>query len=67
MVIIAATTSTELDFKYSTAIGFKQDDLCFHILFCYQKSSERGETAIMSVKIVITSQPEGFRKACLLF
>ena len=38
----------------STVIAFKQDELCFHVLFCYQKSSKSGETAIVSLKIVIT-------------
>ena len=34
----------------STAIAFKQDESCFHVLFCYQTSSESGETAIVSYK-----------------
>ena len=34
----------------STAIAFKQDELCFLVLFCYQKSSESGETAVVSCK-----------------
>ena len=34
----------------STVIAFKQDRLCFHVLFCYQKSSENDETAIGSCK-----------------
>ena len=34
----------------STAISFEQDELCFHVLFCYHKSSESGKTAIVSCK-----------------
>ena len=34
----------------STAIAFKQDELCFHVLVCYQKSSESGEMEIVSCK-----------------
>ena len=33
-----------------TAIAFKQDELFFHVLFCYKKSSESDETAIVSCK-----------------
>ena len=33
-----------------TAIPFKQVELCFHILFWYQMSSECGETAMVSCK-----------------
>ena len=49
---VAATTSmSSCDL---TAIAFKQDELCFHVLFCYQTSSESSEMAIVSCKIVIT-------------
>ena len=50
--VVAATGSIVPDFKScdSTAIAFKQDELRFHVLFCYQKSSESGETAVMSSK-----------------
>ena len=34
----------------STVIAFKQDELCFHVLFCYQKSSESSKMEILSCK-----------------
>jgi len=34
----------------STAIGFKQDEVCFQILFISQKLSETCKTAILSYK-----------------
>ena len=46
--VIAATTS--MSSCDSTVIAFKQDELCFHALFYYQKSSESDETAIVSCK-----------------
>ena len=33
-----------------TAIAFKQDELCFHVLICYQEFFENGETTIVSCK-----------------
>ena len=36
--------------SFLTAIAFKQDELCFHVLFCCQKSSESSKTVIMSCK-----------------
>ena len=30
------------------AIAFKKDELCFHVLDCYLKSSKSGEMAIVS-------------------
>ena len=48
--IYATTTHDEYGLMSScdsTAIAFKPDKLCFHVLVCYQKSSESGETAIM--------------------
>ena len=33
---------------YSKVMALKQDELCFHVHFCYQMSSESGEMAIGS-------------------
>ena len=44
----------------STAKGFKQDELCFSELFCYQMSSESGETAIVSYKYCHNFKTERF-------
>ena len=50
-----------------SAESLPQDKLCFHVFFCYQKSSESGETAIVSCKNCHDFNPKGFRKVCLLF
>ena len=50
----------------STAKGFKQDELCFSELFCYQMSSESCETATVSYKNCHTLKQKGFSKSLLL-
>ena len=44
----------------STVIGFKQDELCFSELFCYQTSSESCNTATVSEKFHNFNKTEGF-------
>ena len=69
MITFTTCTSAVLNFKlYLTAIAFKQDELCFHVLFCCQKSSESGQTAIMSCKNRHNFYNKKIlEKACLLF
>ena len=49
------------------AIAFKQDELCFHVLVCYQRSSESGETAIVSCKNCHNFITERFQKKPVLY
>ena len=46
----------------STMIAFKKDGLCFFVLFCYQTSSESGETTIVSSKNCHNFITEKFQK-----
>ena len=57
-----------LDFKCDvTAIAFDRDGLCFYVFFCYQKSSEFGEMAIVSCKNCHNNKTKRFYKHLLIF
>ena len=56
--VVAATTTIVLNFLI--VIGFKQDELSFHVFYCYQDSSESGEMVIMSYKTWLNFKTKRF-------
>ena len=52
-------------------VWFKQDELCFHVLFCYKKSCESGEMTIVSCKncdnfIKVLEKPVFYFEPCII-